>query len=545
MIEEEIIKITPEMRIGQIVKKVIYAKNNNLFLEVPEECFILNNHINLRMLKIYADEQNKTVNLVTNDENLTVLAGSLGIAFLAPASIPAEQIDQVNNLHDPEVNHNEYYEKSDPNNNYNSSQLIATNPGSEATEGVNLHHHNTSESTVKTLDPHHSLKYPGNFMTAIYIAAFTLIITASAFLWSYLQPKATVIVTPKEKFLKLKVHTQIDPNFTDQDIAKGRLPAERIIKNSRKVLTLNTTGVKTKGIKAATGSVVLINTSIHQVIVKKGTLLEGNNVQFRTRVDVVVPRKKISLFGEKYGNADVEIIAVKKGRLGNLPAKTITKIAAPLNRVLKVVNLAPTGNGKDIQIKVVTEADYQKAKTEIMSQIQATARQELAQLNKKSYIFFTDLIETTVQKVKHSHPVNSETSSFETTLDYRIQGLIVAIEKAKELLIKQQVANIPENFQLINQDMELVKAEVVSGEKANSIILIGKGRIRGVVNLQKVKKMIKGKSLTKVREILSKHDEIDSFRIKAQGEWSKLPEHDFQIQVYTINKKITKKKKDS
>lgn len=490
------IRLDAALKIEQLVKELINHPDKRVIIEVMEDGSVLKNEVNLRLLKFYADEEEKELIIQANDPGLLSLAQRLGISTLKEVELDINMSDRG------------LFPETD-------SEVAATPEFEKPVKG------DVSRRW-------------GEWATAILIIVFTLGLA----LWWFFQPKAVVTVFPKFQEISFVAKAKIGNTFKDEDILHNELPAKVLVKEADIPVQTITSGKKMVGFTKATGKVLLINNTNQPVVLPQGTILTSQTgIGFLTDQEVLIPRKSAKMesgieVGTVYGKAGVEITAEKKGVAGNLPAKSITRIESKYQRFIKVTNPVPTMNGADKSVAVVTLEDIKKGEDEARRQMQLVGPEVIKTSIGEEYLYLPDLEKLEVLKISYDQNIGSESDVLQTDLEYRITVLVPLWAGINKFLTKQLECNLPPYFQATGQKVELVSANVItSGDEWSELNIEGKGKIRGVLNPKEIKKLIKGKTLEEAQTILLTRNEIAGAKISIAGSGSKLPGYGFQIRV--------------
>lgn len=487
------IYIKPDLKIEQLVKQVITVEEKQVVLEVSEGANLLTNEINLRLLKFYAEEEDKEIIIKTTDPVLISLAQRLEISTVKESELI--------------INREAYYKAEDE---------------------------TAAVPEIPRPKPKHTGLYPGGLLPAILIVIFSLVLA----LWWFLSPKAVVTVFPKEEEIPFEAIAKIGTIFTNEDIADCKIPAELKSKATSISVQTVTTGHKMIGITPAIGKVTFINSTNQPVVVPKGSVLTAKDgTRFLTDRDVLVPKKTTKYIageavGEDFGMSEVGITAESKGTKGNQPAKAISKLEPKFQNLLKAVNLTPTKNGTDKKVAVVTLEDVKKGEEEAKRQMQLVGPEEIVPLVGSDRLFVRDLIKFEVIRFINKPEIGGEGETLQTILEYQVSVLTVSKTIINQFLVKQLELNLPPNFEASNNIVKMTKVEVAAANDSETKLKIfGKGKIRGILNIAKVKGLILGKTVSEAEKLLFAQPEIGDLKINLQGRKSKLPEFGFQIKI--------------
>lgn len=494
------IKVEEGSAIENLVKELIRAQGERIILEVAEEATLLNNEINLRLLKFYAEEEEKEIFINTDDPFLIGLAHKVGINTLLNNQAPFKAIKV-----EPET----AYQKA--------KREIAASPETES-------------ETVGT----GWIQWHGGLQFAIIISMFSLILAC----WWVFQPRAVVLVYPKEQTLNFSTYAHIGIAFNPNGLLEGKIPAKILEKDDQIKVQTVTTGSKILGVTPAIGRITLINNTGQPIVLPKGSVVIGKaGVGFLTDQDVLVPKRHTKYqdgiaVGEEYGRADVSITAEKKGTIGNQPAKAITTLNGKHRRFLKVVNPVPTRNGSDKKVAVVTLNDVKKGENEAKRQMLLVGHEEISALVGKEYLYLPELATTEIIRAMNTPDIGAESDLIQTTLDYRTSILTPLIDDVLKYMVHRFGESVPQGFQPLNE--LVVLTGVKSGEVADNktqLKLIGKGSVKGVLDSSKIKNLIRGKTKEEATALLTQQNEVARFKINLKHGSEKLPSHNFQIKI--------------
>lgn len=502
MSDHAIITVNPDFKIEQLVKAIINHPQKQLILEVPEKTTFLTNEINLRLIKFYAEDEGKELIINGVDPVLVSMAQRLGISTIRERNLDVT-----------------------------SRQEAAAAAISQPTP---------EEISVEQPQPQRHRKKKQHwtsrsFWPAVSVTLFTLVVG----IWYFLQPKALIIVYPKEQKINFGAKARVSPAYQDQQILDGRIPAKVLEKQGEVTVQTVTSGKKVIGVTPATGKVILINRSNQPVVVPQGSIVIGSQgVRFGTAKNVLVPKKTTRMrygipVGEEYGKVEVAVTALEKGTVGNQPAKAISKIEAKYQQFLQVVNLEPTTGGTDQNIAVVSAADIEKGQTEATNQMHLTAPDELAALAGTGYVYLPELVRLRVLQLNSTPEVGAEAATVKTYLKYRVSAIAPATAGIQKYLLNQLDANIPPGFKTKSNQVKLVSVQVLNAATETAELqLIATATLRGILSQSKLKELVKGKSITAAKQILTGQNEVADFRIETSNPKRRyLPRFSFQIKV--------------
>ncbi|HBF35787.1 MAG TPA: hypothetical protein DDW50_00520 [Firmicutes bacterium] len=496
----KIIQLNPEYKIEQLAREIINTSESEIVIEVPENCSLLTNEINLRLLKFYAEEEEKEIIINGVEPGLISLAQRLGISTVWNRENPVSEAK-------PAVREPQY-----------------------PSEAQNAAITETRDARSLSLKP----SQYSRLIPALVLLFFTLIMA----IWWFLQPKATIMIYPKVQTLAFKTAAKTAIAFTDADIIHGNIPAEVLTQNFTVTSQTVTTGHKVIGITAAIGKIMIINGSNQPILLLKGSTLDGRNgIHFQTDKDVLIPKKETKtemgiIVGESYGKAEVTIIADRKGTDGNQPAKSITAVEGKYRNLLKVTNPLPTHDGIDQQVAIVDLNDVKKGEDEAGKQMQLSFGDQAHGLVNKDYLYFQDLAKTEIIHVTSKPDIGAESDSLETDIEYQIKVLAPTTVGIQKFLKGKFERVIPAHFEAQDSKVTLVSMQLTHfNDESARLELEGQGQIRGLLNSDKIKNLIKGKPIAEAKAILTRQSEIADAKFQLEGYRTALPNFGFQIRI--------------
>lgn len=500
MSDHKTIIVHHDLKIEQLVKEINSSHQKQVILEVPADSSVLTNEINLRLIKFYAEEEEKDIIINANDPTLIALAQRLGISTIRERELKPRMMAEAGE---------------------NDSEFTQTQ---SAIKG---------RSQSKPLQRRTTLVNGGLF-SAILVAFFSFILA----FWWFVQPKAKIIVYPKEQNLNFRAQVNLIPNQNKIDLVNGRIDGKIFDRLLDLDVRTVATGYKVIGITPAIGEVTLINSTNQPVVLPKGVVFTGReNIRFISQKEVLVPKKATKYqqgvpVGEEYGKAEVPVQAQQIGTIGNQPVKSITQVEGRYQRFLKIINLKPTRNGADKRISVVMLEDVKKGETEARSQMTLSGPEEAIKLVGRDFLFLPELVNLEVISVKNNPEIGKEATSVTTHLEYKVTVLTPSKADVHKYLLSQLEKNIPPDFSSKNNEVKLISAKAsMNSNNQIQLELLGRGIIRGVLKQAKIRELIKGKTLAEAKELLIKQNEVANFQIDMPNHRKKLPGYSFQIKV--------------
>lgn len=498
MSEDHLIVVNSVMKIEQLVKIIQTCSARQVILQITPDCQLLAGEINLRLIKFYAEEEEKDIIINAVDPEVIALAQRLGISTIHERDL---QVDGEQ---------------------YAASDAVDAETLREPTREIS-----SPQSMPRRISRHH-----GGLFSALLVAFFSFTLAV----WWFLQPQATVIVYPKEQNLTFRSRVLTNLDYADRDVADGKIPAKLFEKDCILEVQTTATGFKTIGVNPATGKITLINSTGQAIRVPKGTVFSSKNgIRFLSEREVIVPRKVTKYqygvaTGEEYGRVETTITAEIKGTSGNLGPQSINKIEDErLQRMLSVVNLSPMTRGTDRRITVVSLEDVKKGEAEARNQMRIAGPEEAAALVGQGYLFLPELTQLELIGINYLPQIGETSDVVRTKLEYRVTTIAPSKSAIQKYLASWMSKNLPENFEAKNNEIVLVSATAKMNSDRVDLELEARGRIRGILNQGKIKNLLKGKTTAEAEKLLIGLEEVANFKLETER--AVFPAFGFQIRV--------------
>lgn len=488
--EEYIIKITPTTVAEDLVKLIVDSPSEQIIIEVSSKAELLNDEVNLRLIKFYAEEADRELILKSSDNAVIALAQQLGISTIFERSLAAEAFS-ADDLPDAA---------------------------------------NESESPRNGL---HFKNAPAMWL-AIGTAVLFLMILSLCLFW---RTQVAVMVYPKEQYLEYTVKVSTSSEYTEKDLPSGKLPAQLFEKTAEIEVRTKPSGTKIIGVTPAKGRVMVFNNSDKAVVLPKGTIFTAKNgLNFISEINVVVPKKTTKYrygieVGQEYGEAEIPITAEKPGSIGNLPARSVVKCNSPFNKYLNVSNLNQLSQGTDKQVLVSTAADYERGEKELKQRLLLSSDSEAQSLVKGEFIYLPETLQLEMVRLESSPALGEEATEIVTTMEYKLSTLAPSRDTIKKFLDLQSQKNLPPDFTLLPGGTELLTVQSVNIDNRSELTVTARAKIRGVLDKRKIQNLLKGQTLSDAQAAMTALPEVAVFRIDSKKGSKTLPNSAMRIKV--------------
>jgi hypothetical protein len=277
------------------------------------------------------------------------------------------------------------------------------------------------------------------------IAVFSSGILAFLLLVLFFYPGARIILSPERRSQELTIPVWASPSIETPN-PSGGLPA-RVI---RVVVEGSDQAAATGRIlmpdQFASGRVQLTNLTDQMIEVPEGAVVLSTTtpvVRYATTKAVQVP----ALPGKP---VVVPIRALAAGQAGNAATGQIRAMEGSIGLRLQVENLEPVTGGKDRSGPAPTTADYQKLRQALLTELQATALDELrAQVNEGQQILPTSLHQRTMVEESQNPAAGQPADQLQLTMRVEYEAWLVQEADIQAVALAALQANAPAGFQQV------------------------------------------------------------------------------------------------
>ncbi len=488
-----------------VINKIRNIEDSGIELVIPAGAVILENILNLKLIKSIAEKENLTLQFVAQDE------------------IGEATIEMLDDTESPEA---PMYEKY---------------PKDKKAFGF------SGFSLPKIRLPSFKLNLKFKFLPLVILGVLVIL----GFLgYNTLQTahKATVKIIVEAQSLSRSVTVKVKKGVAtnaDQKILKG----EALQTTVEDTLEAPATGEKIVGEKAK-GTVVIYNKTSSEKKFKKGTLLKykqnDNTYEYTLTEDVTVaaseedpddPSKSIA------GEEEVDIVAVAVGEDSNINKdKTMTfddyksaDYAAKTKTDIK--------GGSSKKVKAVTTDDIKKLSQELLAKNKSTASLELAKKAGSDQIYIKGSEVATIVKEDYTKKADEEADTFSLKQIINVEGMSYSKAELQGVLDKISTNLIPEGYTLADKEPEL-QTEVL-GNSTNSVLSATEADIQVTmktfvitnIDTDQLKKDLVGISLSGAQRKLGGIRDIKTYKLEMvpQFLFTKMPSDPSKITV-TIEK---------
>lgn len=349
-------------------------------------------------------------------------------------------------------------------------------------------------------------------------------------------PNTNIALTVSAEDFVRSIDLEASLSAEKTDVKARVIPAVKITAFLKEKGEGQATGVKEVGEKAS-GAAVIYNKTDREQVLKKGTLLRrvtveaGKDWAYLTNNDLKVPAREATTTpqpGYVFGKVVAGVTAEKIGDNYNLPSGTTFSVGGFSPEELAARNEEGFTGGKKREVKVVTEADQEKALAGVTLLLKEKLKNDLRSRLVGDQKLNEGVISFSVVKKTYDRSVDEEAERFSLDLEEEATAYVYSQGELQNLLTLVLAELVPTSYELFDRDQSVTVANVYAvktpadEKRPGSLKFTAKvrGYITPKLDLEKVKKDIAGRTLAEAENYLNSLPGVDSHRITL---WPNLP----------------------
>jgi hypothetical protein len=289
---------------------------------------------------------------------------------------------------------------------------------------------------------------------AFRLSAFIVVIVVLAGSAYIAIPHAKVTIVPAGKSLTAIVPVSVDPEAEEPGLIEGELggiiPSRRVGVEVENYAEVETTGRMDVAAGQAGGSVLFTSLLTQDYVVPSGTIVRTSStsypIRFRTTADVTVPAG---------GQATAPIRALEKGT-GNVGAYQINQVEGVAGSAVRVINPQPTTGAEPEEVRVVTQADYDRVRELLNQQLLDQAYTEMgALLEPTEFLPRQTLRIEAVPKKAYTHFITEQADKVGLNMRLLVSGQAVDVDSAEGIAYSVLARRLPAEYGLVDARFDL------------------------------------------------------------------------------------------
>jgi hypothetical protein len=445
---DQILHLTSEDDLASMRERLSRVQTRTVILVVPNEAEVLQNPVNLRLLRRYAEQMDLSVQIVTRDRTTEEWARRLGFSvYHSLESIPRKRRGGL------------------------TKEQIKQAP---------------------RLPPVRWYRWLASFWFKLIALAFLVAGAAAVALTGVLfVPSATIHLSPASKTMTISMNLTASPQIRVLDSAKGQFPAKPIQVLIEDTGQVETTASKQAPDQPATGTVVFANRGAGELRIAKGTVVRtgsGVSTRFQTEEDATLPAGASS-------TVRVKIKAIDPGSNGNVKAGSINIIESGLSFQVNVINDEDLKGGTEKLVRYVTLQDRNNLRDLIVQKIRANSYTELRKSIQPDDVVPVETLTVSVNESSFDKPLDAEGAYLTGKVRATVAGLLLSGDDLKKLMAARLNDQVDPGFQLLPENISYgMPINVHYTDGVVTLQLTATARIQAQINLRDVQRLAAGKT---------------------------------------------------
>ena len=274
-----------------------------------------------------------------------------------------------------------------------------------------------------------------------------LVLAGSAYI---IVPSAVVTLVPAGKEFTTIVPVSVDSDVETVNHADRLIPARRVGLEVEGYTEVETTGTRDVVLGRAGGAVLFTNLLAQNYVVPAGTVVRTSStsypIRFRTTADVALPAG---------GQTTVPIEALEE-RVGNVGAYQINQVEGVAASAVRVINPEPTTGAEPKEARVVTQADYDRARSQLIQQLLDQAYVDMGGLLEPTELLLRQsLFIEAVPKESYTRFISEQADTVGLDMRLLVSGLAVDVDNAESVAYIDLSQRLPPGYVLVDARFEL------------------------------------------------------------------------------------------
>lgn len=507
---KEVIYIDVKDDVTSVIDKIKKTEQKIVALVPPKQIGILQSAVNLQLLAHTAKQARKVLVIITNQEALLRLAAVAKIPVAKSLTtkpsmpeIPALKIDGDDDIID------------------GSKIGVGEMAGIETVK--------SNAEGVEADDPQKlapaKIKVPNydKFRKRLFIGGVGVLMLGGFLIWATIfAPRAEITITTDTKGVNVSTSVTLVAQADQTNLEANSIYAQTQKSNRKRSYEFEASGEKTLR-TPATGKITLIRVLGGSIPIPAGTIFSSGSCSFATTEGVTLPGRQVppNQSDAVDGQITVGVAAVEAGDQCNLPARNYTSAIAGIS---SAKGTEMTGGSARV-IKVMTQADLDKAKEELIKDGHDSAIKELRNKFDSSMLIINDSLNTKEGEIIASAKIDEEVASGKVKLEQEVEYQISAFARKT---LEEYLGNIAlkdnksdkVKLKAYNAGIDqAVFSDFVNNNGKMSVRIASQVQIGPEINPEEVKEFAKGKPFGDVRAHYNAIEGVNSIEITLSPFW--------------------------
>lgn len=365
------------------------------------------------------------------------------------------------------------------------------------------------------------------------LGPLVMLLVLAVLLWSVIMvwPSATVGVVQAREPIGVSLWVTASMGTQTVNWERMQMPARVVQVEVVERGTIDTTGVANIAAGKASGIVLFVNSTQHQVTIPVDTIVSttaGTPIRFRTVNSAVV---------EPRGRIRVTVEALEPGPGGNVSANRINRVEGGLAASLNVTNEGGTGGGSTSQVRRVTHGDKQALRDLLVEMLVVKAHAEIAAVLEAEFLPL-ETMQVNPYSIRENYDHHVEDQADTLTLEMRgvVWGLAVSQETASEIARRELMSQVRGGFHLLPETIRLARGnEVIVDPEIGDVhfVMEGVALMEADLDVHLIQEAIRGRPLPEALAYLNETLPVETApTLRIDPPWmTRVPWMPFRISV--------------
>ncbi len=494
--------------LGSTLTKVNRIKATEFILAIPVGSALIHSALNLKILKQYLDNTNRSARISVADKIGSTLAELAGFEV---TTVSTSEDTSTIESNFPEISIGENIEmttddefKEEPLPNLNQPPSQSVRRLSAPSFGSLIRPTGTTKLQLRFSRQH-------QITLGLVLVGLTMLIVVGYFI----VPRATITLeVQSEKFkkqLSLVLADKQDLQAAGPNILTGRFL--EITRES--VSTFSATGEKNDGNKAEGKITIFNHTGSIEGLLANTRFKSANGLVFRLKNEILISPAR----NRTPGRATADVVADEGGTKYNITSGV--KLSIPgLNATAQALVYGETANtfsgGTDIITKVVSQEDINKAKEAAAKNVFVEAEAELQKQLKRNEELVPAFIQNDVIDSMPNVSAGATNAQFEIRVQSRSWTIAILKNELQTAIANAATFEVPEGKQITQRTIDTAKVNVVEGNflthRINLSVVLD-GRVGPSLDMTSITNHLVNQSLVTGKSYLQSINNIASSEI--------------------------------
>jgi len=485
--------------IHSIKDQISWGQGDRIILVWPLRGQLLDNRLDLQLLKRHTRSRGMLLALVTRNNNIRQFASDLGIPVFRSLR-QAKQLPWEYTLQE------------------------------EKTPAFTLREEKNLRQLVNGI---HTRQRPAWLeQPSTRWIAFTSALISCLVLIIFFSPSAQVTLSPQSETQELELTITANPNISKYNLS-GAIPAQQIsvIVEGRDEMPV--TGEMSTPQESAKGEVVFTNLTIQPITIPQRTLvrtLDSPPVRFATTTAEVLP-------AQAGVQRTIPVEALNPGADGNLPAESLIVVEGSLGLYVSVTNPSPTTGGSDRNNAAPTSEDYDVLAENLLNALWETALEEArGELDPQDIILDNTPREVNIleETFTPSEPQPSPKLSLLQRVEFKL--LVVSWQTFEEMINMTLNATLPEGVSPLPDTIKITPLSIPEFQDDNTAVweIRATRETFRLDNTQEAIREIRGMKIEAAKEFLGQRLSLNSLPdiLVKPSWWPRIPFLEMRITTH-------------